>query len=219
MKRVDFYFDVISPYSWLALRRAPELAEREGIEWRYEPVVYGVILDRTGLVGPAETAAKRRYTFLDVARQAARAGIPLVGPPAHPFRSLEALRTIRLFRDRPEVGRLARSIADAAWAEGLDVTDVTVLAARVRGVGLPADGLAERIRAEAVKRDLAEATERALAAGVFGVPSFLLDGEIFWGHDRLEDLVGRVRGTLAPLPPEIERMLARPRAVDRRRRP
>jgi 2-hydroxychromene-2-carboxylate isomerase len=217
--QVRFYFDFISPYSWLALMRAETFAETHGVGWRPCPVVYGVLLDACDLVGPAEVDIKRRYTFTDVARCAARDGLELAGPPAHPFRSLEALRTTCLFQDDPRVMKLAADLANAAWGCGRDLTDPAVLADVVSAAGLDATDLAQRIRADDVKHALRASTERALAEGVFGVPSFLLDGELFWGHDRMEQLGERIDGLPPPAPDGVERILARPRGADRRRAP
>ena len=126
---VRFYFDFISPYSWLALMQAEEFARLHDVRWELHPVVYSALLDATGLLGPAEVPAKRRYTFHDVVRCAGQLGFRLTGPPEHPFRSLEALRTSCLFRDEPQALRLAMRLADTCWGEGRPLTDAAVLAA------------------------------------------------------------------------------------------
>jgi len=219
MKTVHFYFDVISPYSWLALNEAGAFADKHGVAWVMRPVVYGKLLDDTGLVGPAESKAKRRYTFHDVARRADRLGLELVGPPTHPFRSLEALRTVVVFREEPSILELCVAMSDAAWNRGLDLTDVEVLQTIVRECGLDPRDLSERIAARAVKDTLREWTQEALNLGVFGVPTFVYAGELFWGHDRLPDLGRRVDGT-APASSELVKTLSeRPRGIDRRRAP
>ena len=218
-RAVPFYLDFISPYTWLALMQSERFAEREGIRWEMRPVVYAALLDAHGLVGPAETPAKRRYTFHDVVRCATELGLAIAGPPEHPFRSLEALRTLYLFRNGPEAPRLAVQLADAAWGQGRSLTDPTVLREVVASVGLDASGLAERIGERAVKNGLREMTDEAIAAGVFGVPSFVHEGELFWGHDRLDALARRLSGA-TPAPRGLERsILTRPRGVDRKRAP
>jgi 2-hydroxychromene-2-carboxylate isomerase len=219
MKTVRFYFDFISPYSWLALNEAGAFAEEHGVVWEMRPVVYGKLLDETGLVGPAETRAKRRYTFHDVARRAHRLGLKLQGPPAHPFRSLEALRTAVVFREEPSILELCAAIADAAWSRGLDLTDVEVLRTIVRECGLDPRDLPERIAAPAVKDLLRTWTQEALDLGVFGVPTFVYAGELFWGHDRLPDIGRRVEGTVPPSSELVETLAERPRGIDRRRSP
>jgi 2-hydroxychromene-2-carboxylate isomerase len=218
-RTIPFYLDFISPYSWLALMQSERFAEQQGIRWEMRPVVYAALLDAHGLVGPAESAAKRRYTFHDVVRCAAELGLGISGPPEHPFRSLEALRTLYLFRSGPSAPRLAVELADAAWGQGRSLTDPAVLRDVVVSVGLDAGGLAERIADPAVKNGLREMTEGAIAAGVFGVPTFVHEGELFWGHDRMDTLARRLSGA-TPAPGGLgKKILARPRGVDRKRAP
>jgi 2-hydroxychromene-2-carboxylate isomerase len=215
-REVLFFFDVVSPYSWLALMRAEGFAREHGVRWVLHPVVYAALLGSTGLVGPVEVEAKRRYTMLDVQRAALRAGVKLTGPPAHPFRSIEALRTICLFADRPGALGLAAALADAAWGKGRSLADPAVLADVVEGCGLVAQDLAARIADERIKTALRRSTDDALARGVFGVPTFALDGELFWGHDRLDHLADRLAGRFPIDRALLDHMLARPQAVIRR---
>lgn len=216
---VGVYFDFVSPYSYLGLARLPELERNRALDWEPRPVVYGALLDATGLVGPAEIDAKRRYTFLDVARAAALAGVHLVGPPAHPFRSLEALRMVTALPERGERRRLAVQLGDARWARGRDLTDPAVLIEEATTCGLDGVELERASRSGRVKRALRESTSQALAAGVFGVPTFSLDGELFWGHDRIPHLLARLDGSLPDLRPRIADALARPRGADRAGKP
>lgn len=225
VRPVDLYFDFVSPYSYLALTQVEAFAQRHGVRWGLQPVVYGALLDAHGLVGPAEVSAKRRYTFRDIARSASLLGIELVGPPAHPFRSLEALRCVCLFIDRPEALRLTVALSRACWGRGEDLTDAAVLAEVVARAGLPAADLDARIADPTVKRALRDRTEAALAAGIFGVPTFRYRDEIFWGHDRLSHLAARLSGELPDVEERAAQMEKRPRAADRaaaplgRRRP
>lgn len=212
---VLFYFDFISPYSWLALLQAPAFAAEHGVAWNLRPVVYAKLLDATGLRGPAETPAKRRYMVHDVARCANRLGATFCGPPAHPFRSLEALRCACLFRDDARLLDLCVDLADAAWGRGRDLTDTVTLQDLVRSRGLPAADLLKRISAPEIKEHLAGTTREALDAGVFGVPTFIHAGDLFWGHDRMSHLAERLRGRLEDVSGPVERMLARPAAAVR----
>jgi 2-hydroxychromene-2-carboxylate isomerase len=182
------------------------------------PIVYSALLDSHGLVGPVETADKRRYTFYDVARCAERDGLAFVGPPAHPFRSIEALRVACLYQDDPRGLGLARAIADAGWLAGLDLTDPQVLEGVTKNAGFDARGLERRIASHEIRLRLRHNTERAIARGVFGVPTFEYRSQLFWGHDRMTHLAQAVAGGGTSTEP-AERMLARPRGVDRKRRP
>lgn len=214
---VKFYLDFVSPYTWLALMRSEEFAAAHGLRWEPCPVVYAALLDANGLIGPVETPAKRRYTFQDVAHCAHRFGIRLTGPPEHPFRSLEALRTLYHFRRAPQAHRLAVRISDACWGEGKDLADLDVLRDVVASVGLDPEGLDQRISSPAIKSGLRELTDEALRLGVFGVPTFVWNGELFWGHDRLETLAGRLAGRIPAANQLVGSLLDRPIGAERRR--
>jgi 2-hydroxychromene-2-carboxylate isomerase len=218
-RSLPFYLDFISPYTWMALMRAEAFAAEHDIRWELRPVVYGALLDAHGLVGPAETAAKRRYTFLDIVRSARHLGLRFEGPPVHPFRSIEALRTLFLSRETPQALHLAVRLSDACWGRGRSLTDPSVIAEVVEEVGLDAGDLERRISAPEVKQGLREQTEQALALGVFGVPTFVFDGELFWGHDRMEHLSRRLRGETPPATEHARSFLARPQGVRRKRAP
>lgn len=218
MKDVLFFFDFVSPYSWLALAGAPDFERAHDVRFDLRPIVYAKVLEAHGLLGPVETPVKRRYTIHDVARCARRLGLSLVGPPEHPFRSLAALRVATLHRNAPALPALCRALADAAWSRGLDLTQFPVLERVVAEVGLDARDLERRAGAVEVKEALRRSTAEAVGLGVFGVPSFVHDGRLFWGHDRLEALSDSVSGRIDPAAEaEAERMLARPVGVVRAR--
>lgn len=212
---VRLWFDYVSPYSYLALAQAERFGEVHGVEWQIRPVFYAALLDATGLSGPAEIPVKRRYTLTDVVRAAELSGVPLAGPPAHPFRSLEALRATCLFLEDPRAPALAVGLSSAAWADGRDLTDWAVISEVVESFDLDASDLKARAAAggaEALRRSTGE----ALAAGVFGVPTFgLEDGELFWGHDRLDHLAARLSGRLPRAAERVAELEARPRGADR----
>ncbi len=219
MRRVHFYFDFISPYAYLALERAEAFAQLNGIAWDLHPVLYGVLLNRTGLVGPVgpvETEAKRRYTFFDAARCARALDLPFVGPPAHPFRSLDAVRVACLYREDARALPLCAALARAAWADGRDLTDAAVLESVVQSVGLDSSDVLERASAQENKDGLRALTDQALDAGVFGVPTFGIDGQLFWGHDRMHYIEHYLAHGSDVDESAVQLMLARPTGVQRR---
>ncbi|HJQ97315.1 MAG TPA: DsbA family protein, partial [Candidatus Polarisedimenticolaceae bacterium] len=152
MSTVAFYLDFVSPYSYLALTQARSFERDHGVRFEVRPVVYAKLLDAAGLVGPAEREAKRRYTFADILRVAHRLGVPLVGPPAHPFRSLEALRALTLWRHDDRALDLAVALSTAAWGKGRDLTDVAVIADVVAAAGFDPAELATRVASDDVKQ-------------------------------------------------------------------
>lgn len=218
-RSVPFYLDFVSPYTWLGLMQAEQFAADRAIAWEVRPVVYAALLQANGLVGPAETESKRRYTFRDVVRSAHELGLRLSGPPEHPFRSLDALRVAFSFRQEPQALRLAVRLSDACWGEGRRLTDPAVLAEIVTEVGLDASRLEKRIAQPEVKQGLRALTDEALAQGVFGVPTFVLDGELFWGHDRLGQLARKLAGQGPPESGLTRKILERPQGVVRKGAP
>jgi 2-hydroxychromene-2-carboxylate isomerase len=168
---ITWYFDTVSPFSYLALPTVEALAARRAVALR--PVVLGALLVHWGTVGPAEVAPKRLHTYRLCQYLADRAGVPMRFPPRHPFRSLESLRLLTaLGAPLPAV----RTAFDFVWREGRDPSDPAEFAA-LRGRFPGRDGL----DLDGAKAALREATEAAIAAGVFGVPTLRIGAELFWG--------------------------------------
>lgn len=202
---VRFYFDFISPYAYLANERIYDLARAHGREVTWVPVLFAAMLDVYGHKGPAEIPPKRVYTFKQVSRCAHDQGVPLVPPPAHPFNPLLALRLASLDLPRPERRKLIDRLFRRAWAEGRDLTEADGVSAALDAGGFDGAALIARASAPETKAALRSQTEAAVAGGVFGVPSFEVDGEVFWGQDALGHLDRFMRGD-DPIDPE---MLAR----------
>lgn len=219
MNTVLMYLDFVSLYTYLALTQTERFATQHDVAWRLRPVVYGVLLDRAGLVGPVETAAKRRYTLQDVSRAAEILRLPMVGPPAHPFRSLEALRLLVTYSDDDLAMPLALALAAAAWGHGEDLIQTEVLERVAAEMGATRRPVAELVIDPDVKLALRSNTERAIERGVFGVPTFEYEGELFWGHDPLPHLAARLEGRLGPAADPAEAMMSRPRGIDRKGAP
>ena len=213
-KRADFFFDPISPYAWLAARALGRLDDA-GVQVRFVPVLFAGLLKAHGNLGPAEVPAKRLYLFRDVMREAARRGLPFAGPPGHPFNPLTALRMCTALDDELDRRSLALALLTACWERGEDVSDAAVLARLADAGGFDGQGLLERAGTPAIKQALAATTDAAIADGVFGVPTFRLDGELFWGGDRIEALLWRLEGGAID-EDQLARFLAREPMAQRR---
>ena len=190
---VEFYFDPISPYAWLAARQCGRL-DAAGVQLDFRPVLFGALLAAHGNKGPAELPAKRAYTMRDVLRIAAQLGVPVKGPPTHPFNPLRALRMCIALDDAHARRRFGLALMDAAWEHGHDLTDDAVLVGIARDCALDGAALLARAGEADVKQRLLDATSAAVAAGIFGVPTYRIDGEIFWGTDRIDALLWTLRG-------------------------
>lgn len=215
VRTVDFWFDPVSPYAWLAMRSLERL-EAAGVEMRFVPVLFAGLLKAHGNLGPAEVPAKRTYLFRDVMREAARRCLPFAGPPGHPFNPLGALRMCTALVDDEERRRLALCLVTACWERGEDISDATVLARLADAAGFDGRDLLERAATPEVKQALAAATDAAIAAGIFGVPTYALDGELFWGGDRIETLLWRLDGGTID-EEKLTEFLARPPLAQRSR--
>ena len=218
MKQVNFYFDFVSPYPWLASHQLDELRVSAGAKFCFVPVLFAALLDHHSNMGPAEIPAKRRYTILDTQRWAIHLGLKFKSPPAHPFNPLKALRATSALDNDGLRESLAVRLLDAAWSEGKDITSDTVICEIADSIGLNGQELLGKAQTIEIKERLRLQTERAIQAGVFGVPTFAIDDEIFWGNDRLPLLTAYLQGNLTTDKAKVEEILSRPRAADRSRR-
>lgn len=191
MTEIDFHFDPISPYAWLAFERLPQVLEGLSYSVTYRPLLFAGLLQHWGQKGPAEIEPKRAWTFRHVHWLASRHGIRLDTPAQHPFNPLVLLRL--LTASAPEGGtpnRLAcEQVFTHVWQGAEDANDPTrlqALAARLAPARDP--------QSEAVKLELRRATEAAVAAGIFGVPTLAVGGRLFWGLDGLDMLDAWLRG-------------------------
>ncbi|WP_057245905.1 2-hydroxychromene-2-carboxylate isomerase [Duganella sp. Root198D2] len=192
MQTVRMYVDPISPFVWLATKQIARI-EAAGVQVEMVPVLFAAMLNKHGLVGPAEVPAKRVLTFRDVMRQASAQGLEFAGPPGHPFNPLPMLRMATAISGRAERIAFVTAVMAATWELGQDAQDFAVLARVARDCGLDADALVAAGTPE-VKAELARATEQAINDGIFGVPSFVFEGELFWGADRVDSLLHRIAG-------------------------
>ena len=215
---IRFLFDYISHNAYLAWTQIGVVAARAGREVEPEAVLFAGLLNAHGQLGPAEIPSKARWMMLDVARKARRLGVPIAPPASHPFPPLLALRVTHAAERGEPRRRLVDGLFRAVWAESVDVSDPAEVARIARAAGLDGEALVARAASDPVKRALRDATDAAVREGVFGVPAFLVDGELFWGFDDLAHLELFLAGRDPLGPGERERFLDY-RATARRRRP
>jgi 2-hydroxychromene-2-carboxylate isomerase len=181
MKTIHFYLDFISPYAWLAFHAMPQTLQ--GISHRvvHKPVLFGAMLKHHGQLGPAEIASKREWTYRQVLWLAHQQGVALKLPATHPFNPLGLLRLAVACDADGEPNRyVCEQVFRHVWCSGHDAADadrLAVLTAQLNPARDPAS--------PEVKQALQAHTEQALALGLFGVPSFVVDDKVFWGQDAL----------------------------------
>ena len=179
MKPADWYFDFISPFAYIAFTRLERLSD--GLQLRYHPVLFAALLNHWEQKGPAEIPGKRIWTYRWCTWWAAQQGIAFRLPAVHPFNPLPYLRLAIAAGNTPQV---IQRIFEALWTTGTDPGDPHQFAALARSLEVDASLLAD----QAIKDSLKRETEQAIACGVFGVPTFIVDGELFWGADAMEFL-------------------------------
>ena len=191
MKQIDFYFDFISPYAYLAFERLPEALMGHSYAIRYKPILFAALLRRHGQLGPAEIAPKRDWTYRQVAWLAHQHAIDLRLPAAHPFNPLPLLR-LALAGAGPD-GLPSRFVTETifhhVWRSGLDAADGARMQALATHLAPARDPAADDVKAQ-----LKALTDEAVTLGLFGVPTLVVDGRPFWGFDALPMLAAYLAG-------------------------
>jgi 2-hydroxychromene-2-carboxylate isomerase len=176
-RTVQWYFDFISPYSYFSLLRLAALDE--GIRVVCKPILFAGLLGHWGHKGPAEIPSKRVWTYRSCVWWAKREGLPFRFPAAHPFNSLPYLRlAIAAGSTLEAVTEIFRRL----WTTGVAPSDPAVLADLARTLGVDPERLSE----PAIKGALRSQTDEAIERGLFGVPTLVIDDELFWGSDGID---------------------------------
>ena len=197
MIKLVWYFDFISPYSYLQFEAYPELVQTAELR----PVLFAGLLNHWGGKGPAEIPAKRLQTYRFTYWQAGQHGITMIYPPAHPFNSIHVLRlAVALDNDYDAI----KTIFEFIWKEGRSAADEWP--ALVRRLGLDAAAADALTAAQAVKDALAANGREAIARGVYGVPTVDTGKELFWGLDATDMLLDYLENPAVFDEPEMRRI-------------
>lgn len=186
MPRVEYFFDYVSPFAYLADTQLPGLAQRTGAEIVHRPFFLGGVMQATKNSPPITVPNKGRYMFVEIQRWAKRYGVPANPNPHFPVNTLTAMRVAVAALGDPRFGDLHRALFRAVWVDGQNLADEAVLEATVAAAGLDAAALLARAKEQAAKDALRRNTEEAVERGAFGAPTFFVGDEMFWGNDRLD---------------------------------
>ena len=187
---IDFYFDFSSPYGYLASRRIDEIAARHDRAVNWRPHLIGAAFKATGSQPLLNIPMKGDYARIDMPRTARLHGIPFVMPERFPFLSVVAARAFYWLDDSDpaKAADLARALYNAAFGEGRDIAKTETVTEVAAGLGVDAAALTAALSDPAVKERLKIEVAAAIERGVFGSPYIFVDGEPFWGHDKLDDI-------------------------------
>lgn len=211
MKRITCHLDFISPYSYLAFEQLPRALEGLSYEMEYRPVLFAAFLKANGQLGPAEIPGKRDWTYRQVLWLAHVNGIEMRMPASHPFNPLALLRLALACGDKGAVNRyVAETVFRHVWRGGGEAVDPQRLDALKQQLQPARDPAGDEVKAE-----LKANTDEALARGVFGVPTFAVDDQLFWGFDALPILRAWLEGDTWFASPRWNDAAAIPTAVAR----
>lgn len=187
-QRVEFFFDVGSPASYLAWTQLPSVCEKAGAELVYRPMLLGGVFQATGNASPAAVPVKGAYTRRDLARYARRYGVTLNDNPFFPIITLMLMRgAVGIQMHKPERFQdYLRAAFKALWIDALDLNQPALTAAALRDGGFDIDEVVALANGPDVKAALRATTDEAVARGVFGAPTMFVGDEMFFGQDRLD---------------------------------
>ena len=197
--RIDYYFFTLSPYAFLGHRRFIELCEKYDIEIDYHPVKVGTMYGNSGGTPISKRHPSRlAYRLVAMRRWAEKLAIPMNLEPKHfPIDDSLSACLLLVLKDEksPQIEKVVRAIFDAVWLRDLDISDAKTLANILTGFGLDAAAILDK--AQGLVSRLEQETLAAIDKGIFGTPSYVFDGEIFWGQDQLEFLEQAIERSLA----------------------
>ncbi|HTN29178.1 MAG TPA: 2-hydroxychromene-2-carboxylate isomerase [Burkholderiales bacterium] len=187
---IDFYFDFSSPYGYLASRRIDALASAHGRKVTWRPILLGVAFKATGGAPLPSIPIKGVYAMRDFLRSARFHGIPYHQPTTFPVSTISAVRAFYWLQDRDpaKAVELAKALYNAYFVDGVDISKPENVAQIAGKLGVKAEDLAAALNDQAVKDRTKKEVDAAVAHGVFGSPYVIVDGEPFWGMDRLDQV-------------------------------
>ena len=187
MKSVEFYFDLGSPYSYLAYYRLLQIAEQQEIQIVYKPILLGGVFKATGNRSPIEVPVKGVYSILDMQRWAEYYQIQMQMNPHFPMNTLTLMRILTgvqlLHLEKFE--QVLKLLFDAMFGTPQNLNEPTVLAEVLEPSGFSVEDIMSMVQSDVVKQKLITETEQAIQRGIFGAPTFFVGDEMYWGQDRL----------------------------------
>jgi 2-hydroxychromene-2-carboxylate isomerase len=193
--RLEFWYEFASTYSYLSAMRIEDMAKAAGVAVVWKPFVLGPIFSAQGwATSPFNIyPAKGRYMVREMERLTADRGLPFKMPSPFPQNSLQAARAALIGHDEGWGAAFTRAVYSAQFANGANISDTQVLGGILGSLGVDPASVLQRLEQAEVKQRLRQQTEEAQELGIFGAPSFLARDELYWGDDRLEQALARIK--------------------------
>ncbi|MCC6377966.1 MAG: 2-hydroxychromene-2-carboxylate isomerase [Burkholderiales bacterium] len=189
MKSIEVWFEFGSNYSYPAVMRLPAAAQKAAVCIRWKPFLLGPIFRSFGWTTSPFVTQKEKgaYVWRDMQRLCARYGIPWTRPTAFPRRAILPMRVALLCADAPWIAGFCQRMMLQNFARDREIDTPQAVGAALSELGLDAESIIAQAQSDGTRAALRAQTDEACRLGIFGAPTFLVDGEMFWGNDRLED--------------------------------
>ena len=186
IKPFDFYFDFVSPYSFLAHKQIKKIEIKEGIKIRYKPILVGGLHNLHGIKAPAFIPAKAKHMIRDCKLIAAKNDVKFKFNSYFPIRSLNLMRGVFVAEEDNIKSYYIDSIFNTIWQDGLNMNDPVIIEKVLKNLNVNAKTFVLRSASSIIKDSLRKKTSDAYEKGIFGAPTFVVNNKIFWGQDRIE---------------------------------
>ena len=186
IKPFDFYFDFVSPYSFLAHKEIKRIENKTGIKIRYKPILLGGLHNLHGIKAPAFIPAKARHMIKDCKLIAERNNVKFKFNSYFPIRSLNLMRGVLVAEEDNVKNYYIDNIFNTIWQDGLNMNDEIIIQKVIKNLNINPKTFSLRSTSSLIKESLRNKTNEAYEKGIFGAPSFVSNNKIFWGQDRIE---------------------------------
>ena len=193
IKPFDFYFDFISPYSFLAHKEIQKLEKKESIKIKYKPMLLGGLHNLHNIKAPAFIPAKAKFMIRDCKLIAEKNKIKFKFNSYFPIKTLNLMRGIFIAKEDDFQSFYIDKIFDAIWKDGLNMNDQNIMDKVIKNMNINPKTFFLRASNQNVKVLLKNKTDEAFDKGIFGAPSFLINNKIFWGQDRLDFVIAEAK--------------------------
>ena len=186
IKPFDFYFDFISPYSFLAHKEINQIEKKNSIKIKYKPILLGGLHNMHGIKAPAFVPAKAKHMIRDCKLIAEKNKIKFKFNSYFPIKSLNLMRGVLVAEEDNFKSYYIESIFKAIWQDGLNMNDENIIHKILKNLNINPKTFLLRVSSSSIKDLLRKKTDEAYQKGIFGAPSFVSNNKIFWGQDRIE---------------------------------